>query len=175
MTAIVMDASFAAAWLLPDEHSEDVETVIARIRQPCVVPHLFWHETCNILVTAERRKRMEPGEAVLAIRRLRRLPLVSSDIGTDENVIALAIANGLSAYDAAYLAISLDRKLPLATLDHKLADAVLKNGVQLVGPLRKGDGVILQTSAMIIIPGRSGTTGSGLGRDPCIHPVRSCG
>jgi predicted nucleic acid-binding protein len=134
-----MDASFAAAWLLPDEHSDDVETIIANIRQPCLVPPLFWHETRNIAVMAERRKRIEPGEAVEAMRRLRRLPLVSSDNGSDDNVIALAMTYGLSAYDAAYLALSLERNVPLATLDLKLSGAVLKTGIQLLGPLQKQD------------------------------------
>ena len=42
--------------------------------------------------------------------------------GSDGAVLALAMAHGLTAYDAAYLALAQERSLPLATLDQKLAD-----------------------------------------------------
>jgi len=134
VTAVV-DASIAAAWLLPEKDSEAAEAVIAALSQRSPVPSLFWHEARNILVMAERRGRIVAGEAAQAMGRLRRLPLEDTGAGSDGVVIALATAHGLTAYDAAYLALARERGLPLATLDQKLAGAARREGVPLLGPL----------------------------------------
>ncbi|WP_457661484.1 type II toxin-antitoxin system VapC family toxin [Sinorhizobium medicae] len=57
MSVFVLDATTAAAWLLPEEHSEIAEQLIASISGQCPVPGLFWHEARSNLVTAERRQR----------------------------------------------------------------------------------------------------------------------
>ncbi|WP_315858687.1 hypothetical protein [Rhizobium leguminosarum] len=36
--SFVIDASLAAAWLLPEEYSDAAETVIASISKPCPAP-----------------------------------------------------------------------------------------------------------------------------------------
>jgi predicted nucleic acid-binding protein len=132
---LVLDASLAAAWLLPEEHSEAAEALIGELAEQCPVPSLFWHEARSILLMAERRGRVAPGEAIAAMGRLRRLPLEDARAGGDGTILALAAAHGLSAYDAAYLALSVERKLPLATLDRQLAAAARVEGVVLAGPL----------------------------------------
>jgi predicted nucleic acid-binding protein len=132
---IVVDASIAAAWLLPEEDSDAAEAVIATLSGRPPVPSLFWHEARNILIMAERRGRIETGEAAAAIGRLRRLPLEDAGAGPDGAVLALAMAHGLTAYDAAYLALARERDLPLATLDQKLAAAARREHVPLLGPL----------------------------------------
>jgi len=132
---IVIDASIAAAWLLPEKDSEAAEAVIAALSGRPPVPSLFWHEARNILIIAERRGRIVVGEAAAAMGRLRRLPLEDAGAGSDNAVIALAAAHRLSAYDAAYLALAQKRDLPLATLDQKLAAAARREGVAMLGPL----------------------------------------
>jgi predicted nucleic acid-binding protein len=132
----VVDASIAVAWLLPEEHSDAAEAVIATLSGRSPVPSLFWHETRNILITAERRGRIVAGEPAAAMGRLRRLPLEDAGGGSDGPVLAIALAHRLSAYDAAYLALAQERALPLATLDRKLAAAAHREGVALLGPLQ---------------------------------------
>ena len=134
MTAVV-DASLAAAWLLPEENSDAAEAVIMALAGRPPVPSLFWHEARNILLMAQRRGGIVPGEPVAAMGRLRRLPLEDAGAGSDGAVLALSIAHGLTAYDAAYLALAQERGLPLATLDQKLAQAARREGVRLLGPL----------------------------------------
>jgi predicted nucleic acid-binding protein len=63
---IVLDASVAAAWLLPEEDSEAAETLIAGLPRRSPVPSLFWHELRNILIMAERRGRIAAGETAKA-------------------------------------------------------------------------------------------------------------
>nr|WP_172682329.1 type II toxin-antitoxin system VapC family toxin [Sinorhizobium meliloti]AJT61549.1 DNA-binding protein [Sinorhizobium meliloti] len=134
MSVFVLDASTAAAWLLPEEHSEIAEQMIASISGQCPVPGLFWHEARSILVTAERRQRIAAGQALTAMTRLRRLPLEDAGAGQDGSVIELATVQGLSAYDAAYLELAIARSLPLATLDRKLAAAARAEKVPVLGP-----------------------------------------
>ncbi len=49
-------------------------------------------------------------------------------------VVDLARAQNLSAYDAAYLELALRRGLALATLDDRLKDAAVAAGVDLFDP-----------------------------------------
>jgi predicted nucleic acid-binding protein len=132
---IVVDASIAAAWLLPEEDSDAAEALISALCGRAPVPSLFWHEARNILITAERRGRIEAGEAAAGMGRLRRLPLEDAGAGRDGAVLALAMEHGLTAYDAAYLALAQERRLPLATLDQSLAAAARLESVALLGPL----------------------------------------
>lgn len=57
----------------------------------------------------------------------------------DSYVLLLSANHGLNAYNAAYLALALNRSLPLATLDRKLAAAARKEGVTVLGPFAHGD------------------------------------
>jgi predicted nucleic acid-binding protein len=137
--SFVIDASLAAAWLLPEEFSDAAEAVIATIDAPCPVPSLFFFEIRNILAMAERRGRIAAGGALVNIERVRRLPLDDAGIGGDSYVLLLSANHGLSAYNAAYLALSLNRSLPLATLDRKLTAAARKESVTVLGPFAHGD------------------------------------
>ncbi|RWN02256.1 MAG: PIN domain-containing protein [Mesorhizobium sp.] len=138
MMAFVLDASVAAAWLLPEEHSDAAEALIGALTAQCPVPSLFWHEARSIVLMAERRNRIAPGEAIAAMGRLRRLPLEDAGAGGDGSVLAMATSHGLSAYDAVYLSLALERTLPLATLDRKLVAAALAEGIEIIGPLGNG-------------------------------------
>ncbi|WP_352862828.1 hypothetical protein [Mesorhizobium sp. M1329] len=88
---------------------------------------------------AERRGRITAGEAATTMARLRRLPLEYAGSGSDGAVLTLAGSHGLSAYDAAYLALAIETELPLATLDRKLALAARHQGVRILGPLANGN------------------------------------
>lgn len=122
--ALVVDASIAAAWFLPDEQNDAADEVMARLaKSPGRAPSLFWFETRNLFVAAERRGRLKAGEAALSMAQLRLFPIVDEGSGNDRMIIALAARHGLSGYEASYLALALSEKLPLATLDENLAVA----------------------------------------------------
>ena len=55
--------------------------------------------------------------------------------GPPPAVLELAIKHNLIPYDACYLALALDRKLPLATFDKRLAEAARREQVEILGPL----------------------------------------
>ncbi|MFZ3181689.1 MAG: type II toxin-antitoxin system VapC family toxin [Methylocystis silviterrae] len=131
---LVIDASLAAAWFLPDEQNDPADEVMARLaKTPGRAPSLFWFETRNLFIMAERRGRLKPGEAALSMAQLRLFPIVDEGTGNDRQVIALAERHGLSGYDASYLALAVAKKLSLATLDKKLAAAARAEKLAVLG------------------------------------------
>lgn len=135
MTFIV-DASMAAAWMLPDERSEPTDEVLMRlIREPGRAPSLFWHEARSLFLKAERRGRFPAGGAAAFMQRLWRLPIEDAGACADAPVFAMAGAHGLSSYDATYLALALAEQCPIATLDRRLAEAARAERVGVLGPL----------------------------------------
>lgn len=127
---LVIDASLAAAWFLPDERHEASDKIMAELAaEPGRVPSLFWFETRHLFLVAERRGRLRPGEAAMVMAQLRRFPILDEGVGDDGPTLALAQRHGLSGYDASYLALAIARQLPLATLDAKLASAATFEGI----------------------------------------------
>ena len=136
MTAYVLDASLAAAWFLPDEASGAADRLLADIlANSPLVPSLFRHEVRNLLLVAERRDRLSASDVDEALIKLATLPIAVRDVGGDRDVLMLARKYGLTAYDPAYLALALAERLPLATLDKRLAAAARAEKAPLIGPL----------------------------------------
>ena len=131
----VVDASVAAAWVLPDEQSTQADAILEMLAvDGAQAPSLLWYELRNILVMATRRGRLADGEAATVIARLRRLPIETVDmtLSDDAKAIETSIVHGLTAYDAAYLVLVQSRNVPLATADKALARAAGEAGVQLL-------------------------------------------
>ncbi len=124
--AFVVDASISAAWLLPDESTPQTEAALqATATHDVWVPALWLLEMSNLLLNAQRRKRItvdkrrELAAAAAALRiRVDREPVGITTV--DE----LGARHGLTAYDAAYLELALRRGLPLATQDEALLAAM---------------------------------------------------
>ena len=130
----VVDASVAAAWVLPDEDNTASDAFLHRVAaEGAIIPELFWHELRNILLVAAGRGRLAQEEIVLSLLRLRRLPLETKHVAAhgDQALIALAQRSGLTAYDAAYLLLARDHGLPLATADRALRQAAKAEAVEI--------------------------------------------
>ena len=132
----VVDASMAAAWILPDERAAATDAVMDRLgRDACRAPSLFWHEMRNLLLGAERRSRLPAGGASAFMLRLRRLAISNLGAGSDAGTFLMAVKHSLSAYDANYLSLALANGRALATLDRRLAAAATAEGIAILGPL----------------------------------------
>jgi predicted nucleic acid-binding protein len=133
VTAGVVDSSIALTWCFEDEASPETDRLFERVRDDgAVVPGLWHLEVANVLLQAERRGRI--GRADVA----RRLMLISDlPIATDQEttprawreILSLARAENLTAYDAAYLELAERRGLPLMTRDKELGAAAKRLGV----------------------------------------------
>jgi predicted nucleic acid-binding protein len=97
--SLVVDASLAAAWFLPDEQNDAADRVMAGLdKNPGRAPSLFWFETRNLFVMAERRGRLAPGEATATMAQLRGFPIIDEGAGNDRLVITLAGRHALSGH-----------------------------------------------------------------------------
>lgn len=134
MTSIVVDASFAAAWFLPDENCAAADAVAARFAiDRILVPDLFHHELRSLLLTALRRRRLSEDDCFHQIARAERLPLTNCGGGDGGRIVRLAVSRSLSAYDAAYLSLAIDERAALATFDAALAAAARLERLEVVG------------------------------------------
>ncbi|OGA49384.1 MAG: hypothetical protein A3F74_06785 [Betaproteobacteria bacterium RIFCSPLOWO2_12_FULL_62_58] len=96
------------------------------------IPAIFAAEVTNVLVTLERRGILSERGAEAAADVLRRLnPIVHpTSLGISE-LRNLANRFGLTAYDASYLALALELRLPVACGDRPLKAALKAAGVKL--------------------------------------------
>ena len=134
MMTIVMDASVAVAFVAPDENSPVAVKALDYLADGiALVPSLFWHELRNALIVCERRKRIRPDQVASFLAQIRSLPMHDAGAGDDHEVLRLARAHGLTAYDAAYLGLALDQRAPLATTDAKLRLAAEREKAALFG------------------------------------------
>jgi predicted nucleic acid-binding protein len=128
---LVVDASALAAWLLPDETSADLGTVIAE-HADVLAPWLLWAELRNILIVTERRGRLPQGVADRLIEAVEGLGIELDTVPTNAGVLGLARQHALTVYDALYLELALRHGAMLATLDTKLAQSARAEGIILV-------------------------------------------
>ena len=136
MSQYVLDNSVAMRWLLASQKKADqayAEDVLrSLVEAEAIVPNLWHLEAANVLLVAERRGDLEPGEVEKFIAQLESLPIVV-DPRTSHQVfsrgLGLSRAYKLSANDAAYLELAIREGLPLATLNRNLIKAAKKSDV----------------------------------------------
>lgn len=130
--AVVPDVSAILGQALDDEDATFAEAVIVAIaRDEAVVPSLFWYEIRNVLVMAERRKRIAAARTTAFLSDLALLPFAVDDLPREASVLDLARRRSLTVYDAAYLELAQRIDAPLATLDQALIAAARKEGIPL--------------------------------------------
>ncbi len=131
---LVVDASVALAWALPDESSSYADAVLAVVETDgLLVPDLWAREVANGLAVAYLRKRITPAEERAFLTALSHLNInVERLVGALSVVrdgVAAAMRYGLTAYDAAYLDLAAREKLKLATLDTAMRKAAEQSGI----------------------------------------------
>jgi predicted nucleic acid-binding protein len=136
LSRFVLDTSVAVVWCFEDETTPYAERSLDALASgEALVPFLWPLEVGNVLLTAERHKRITRAKATRFLRLLMDLPITVDTEGIAKaftEVLAVAHEHGLSAYDAAYLELALRQGLPLATLDTGLRRAARQAGVQLL-------------------------------------------
>jgi predicted nucleic acid-binding protein len=132
--AFILDASVAVAWMVPSQATDYAKRIRLRARREAFhVPAIFGSEVTNVLVTLERRRILSAQGAAAAAAVLSRLdPIVHVLHLTVSDLRALALGYGLTAYDATYLALAQELRLPVACGDRPLSAALPRAGVRLV-------------------------------------------
>jgi len=135
MKRFVLDCSVSAAWCLKDESSREADRYLDMLANgEAVVPALWVVETSNVLVMAERRKRIAREDAEQAMELLDQLPIVIDAEGAQSmpRLFSMASECGIAAYDASYLEVAKRLRLPLASLDRGQRVAAEKSKVRLL-------------------------------------------
>jgi predicted nucleic acid-binding protein len=133
LKGVVVDASVALAWCFPDEASNYADGVLVALEgRAILVPAVWGLEIANAVLNGERSKRLRQPEIRRFTMLLDNLSVVQDMQPVGEhvgNVLPLAREYSLSAYDAAYLELSIRHGVPLATLDGKLHKAAQRAGI----------------------------------------------
>lgn len=134
MNPFVLDTSLAMSWCFADEGGSYSEKVLNYFCEAsAVVPPLWTYEVANVLLVAERKKRLNSNEANRYLNLLFHLPIEVDDSKPNAfEILRLGRELKLSSYDAAYLELAIRYGCPLATLDQPLKRAAKKIGIPLI-------------------------------------------
>lgn len=134
--SFVLDASIALSWCFADEASTHTWALLERLEEETAyVPSLFALEMSNILILAERRKRISYAHVILSLELMSHLSIqIDGETAARafHETSQLAYKEKLTSYDASYLELACRLGVPLATKDKHLAKIAKKLGVSLL-------------------------------------------
>ena len=124
--AFILDASVAVAWVVAKQATAYSRGIRLRAkREPYHAPALWRLEVVNVISVLARRGSLSAEAGRNAIDILDRLqPVIHESTPAMTELFDLAQRYNLTAYDASYLALALELKLPVACLDGKLRIAL---------------------------------------------------
>jgi len=137
VSAVVIDSSAALSWCFEDEASPRSDALFEQVRdQGAVVPGLWHLEVANVLLQAEKRGRITTADVTMRLDLIAELPIMTDNETTARawrEIMALARAQRLTTYDAAYLELAIRQGMPLVTKDEALIAAAERTGVPVPG------------------------------------------
>lgn len=134
---MILDASVAVKWFLPDEDgvaaARHLRSAALTRSVELVAPGIIWTEVCQSLVRAVRRGRVDREAARAVVDDLVDVrPLVVDGAVDLRDAMRIALAVGVSAYDAQYLALGARLGRPVITADRRLLDQGRAHGFEVV-------------------------------------------
>jgi len=131
----VLDCSVTMPWLLKNEPTGYAEKILKHLEKGEALVPFLWHlEVGNVLLSAERRKRLLEAESERFLHWLSELPVTVDSQPPAmalSRVVSLGREQNLSSYDAAYLELAMREGTSLATVDKGLIQAAKKVGIPL--------------------------------------------
>ncbi len=132
----VIDNSVVMAWCFKDEISQYADVILDRLEiSTGFVPSIWPLEVCNVLLVAERKRRIGEADSTRFIALLTELPITVEQEPPErmiKEIFALAREHKLSSYDASYLDLAMRKGLPIATLDKNLIAAAKRSKVPIL-------------------------------------------
>lgn len=136
INGFVVDNSVVMSWCFKDETNRYADAVLDRLSESTAIAPSIWPlEVVNVLLVAERRKRLKQVDSVRFITLLSQLPIVVEDKGSEKvmnDLLALGRTSRLSSYDASYLDLAMRKDRPIATIDKKLMEAAKEVSVTIL-------------------------------------------
>jgi len=132
----VLDNSIVMSWCFEDENHQLADSALERLQDDiALVPAIWSLEVGNVLLVAERRRRLSEADSVRFLTMLTALP-IQSEPETPQRamgqILSLAREHKLSTYDASYLDLAMREGVPIATLDQGLQRAAKRCQVDLL-------------------------------------------
>ncbi len=132
----VVDNSVVMSWCFKDETNNYADIVLIKLTEAgAVVPSIWPLEVVNVLLVAERQKRLSESDSIRFMTLLSQLPIVVEHERPEKmmkELLALARTNNLSSYDASYLDLAMRNGFPIATLDNKLIEAARRTDIPIL-------------------------------------------
>lgn len=134
--AFVLDASIAMAWCFVDEATPATDQLLERMRvEAACVPGWWYLEVTNVLVLAERRRRILADQVAAFVDLIGNFELHVDEVSASSaftRLLPICRKHNLTCYDAVYLELAWRRQLPLATRDDELRRAARSEGIELL-------------------------------------------
>ena len=133
MAFFVLDTSVTMAWCFQDENNPYADAVLESLAEnTALAPEIWLLEVSNVIITAERRRRMTKADSARFQELLKELS-IQIESSTQQRIFGenldLAREQNLSTYDASYLELAMRSGCSIATLDKALRQAAERCGV----------------------------------------------
>ena len=132
----VIDNSVVMTWCFKDEKNKYTDAILDTLEfSTAFVPSIWPLEVGNVLLVAERKKRLSKADSTRFITLLAELPIVIEPEPPERmmrDILALAREHQISTYDASYLDLAMRKDLPIATLDKGLKKAAKRSQVSIL-------------------------------------------
>lgn len=132
-TRFVIDNSVVMAWCFEDKANAYADSVLESLESAeAVVPAIWPLEIGNVLLVAERRRRLGKADVARFLELIGDLPITveqETPARMLTDILSLARQFDLSTYDASYLDLAMRSGLAIATQDRSLRRAARKCGV----------------------------------------------
>ena len=127
MSVFVVDASLVIKWFVPEIHSETARRWLGASHD-YVAPDLLFAEMGNTVWKKVRREELSPAQGHQLVADLSRVAVEAVPMaGLLPEALALALATGITVYDAMYLTLAVRLETELITGDHRLVDRITEH------------------------------------------------
>lgn len=125
---LVIDASVAVKWFLPEAHAETALRIV-NSDVSLMAPDLIWAELGNVLWKKWRQGRLDVKEVQALLDDFARAPLEIHPSGTlNKDAWLVAHSTGRGFYDSLYVALAMRTSSVLITADERLHNALKGSG-----------------------------------------------
>ncbi len=123
----VLDNSIVMSWCFRDETSRYADTILDSLEEyEALVPAIWPLEVGNVLLVAERKRRLTEADSIRFLALLNELPITVQQETPDrmfKEILALGRERNISSYDSSYLDLAMRNGIPIATQDSGLKKA----------------------------------------------------
>ena len=135
----VVDNSVVMSWCFEDERNRYADAVLESLETgEAFVPTIWPLEVGNVLLVAERKKRLSEASVIRFLALVTNLPITVEQETPErmlKEIVSLAREHELSTYDASYLDLAMRLGLPISTQDTSLMKAAKKCRVPIFEPV----------------------------------------